>query len=680
MGDTKRVKRMKGIDGCLESKDRPAELEETEQMLRFTRCSVEHSGESAIWFDKDGRVIYVNEASCHGLGYSRQELLAMTILDIDPDYPRESKGEKQETGCSSIIYESTRRTKDGRSIPVEINANKGVFEGNEYICTFARDITERKQAEDTLRKERDFNKRLIEVSPAFIVTIDAEGKTLMMNRAMLNALGYREEEVTGTDYLATFVPPEDRDLLSGIFKELTHSTGSTYNENHLLTKDGRRLLVEWHGKPVFKPGGQFDFFFGIGIDITQRRLAEEALGESEERFRQMAELLPLTIYEADLRGNILFANHVAFNTFKYDPGDIEKGMNITDLITPEDRDAVKRNISKILGGRYTGGTEYTALRKDGTTFSIVNYASAILRKNVPVGLRGIVVDITERLEAEEKEIIYQRQLMQADKMITLGTLVSGVAHEINNPNNAIMMGLPLLKEMLDDIWPLLEERYRQSGDFEVGGFSFPACRESAERLINGMTRSSERIKSIVGDLKNFARPDPCNLEQSVQVNEVIKSSVALLENMIIKATRNFSVTYGENIPNISGNFLRLEQVVLNLIQNACQAMEDKDRAIRVISAYVQENEMEAVRIVVSDEGRGIPEKNLGFITDPFYTTRRDSGGTGLGLSVTHRIIKDHRGTLDIRSIPGTGSVFTVTLPVSHGDTGCDCKREECDEE
>jgi polar amino acid transport system substrate-binding protein len=253
--------------------------------------------------------------------------------------------------------------------------------------------------------------------------------------------------------------------------------------------------------------------------------------------------------------------------------------------------------------------------------------------------------------------------METDKMATLGTLVSGIAHEINNPNNAIMFNLHIIKEILDDIKPLLDKRHMQSADFQVGNISYSDLPQSIDRLMKGMNRSSERIKHIVADLRNFAKPSPYNLEQWVQVNEVVRSSIVLLNNMIRVSTDNFSVDYSENLPKIKGNFQRLEQVIINLIQNACQSLENKGQGINVKTTHIREDKKESICITVADEGTGIPEKNLKYITDPFFTTKRDEGGTGLGLSITHRIIKDHNGTLDIQSKPGTGSVFTVNLPV-----------------
>ncbi len=147
---------------------------------------------------------------------------------------------------------------------------------SDYVNVYGLDITERKGAEQKLNKERDFSDTLIQSSPIFFVAINAEGKTMMMNQAMLKALGYKKDEVVGTDYTKVFVPEYEHQMISKIFEKLVESHGTTLNENKVLTKDGRELLVEWRGRPVFKVNGDFDYFFGVGIDITDRKLAEQA--------------------------------------------------------------------------------------------------------------------------------------------------------------------------------------------------------------------------------------------------------------------------------------------------------------------------------------------------------------------------------------------------------------------
>jgi signal transduction histidine kinase len=282
-------------------------------------------------------------------------------------------------------------------------------------------------------------------------------------------------------------------------------------------------------------------------------------------------------------------------------------------------------------------------------------------KGQPIGFYGIGRDVTERKQAEEQARFHQQQMMQASKMVALGTLVSGVAHEINNPNNFIMLNTPLLQEAWESSKPVLEEYYEKNGDFIIGGMQYSEMRENIPVLFSGILDGSKRIKQIVEDLRNFARRDTSDMTQSVDVNAVLKSAVTLLSNMIMRSTNRFSVEYGTHLPLLKGNFQRLEQVIINLIQNACQALRDTQKKIVVSTSYDEKRRGIVVR--VEDEGVGIPVEILPHITDPFFTTKPETGGTGLGLSISSRIVREHCGTLTFTSEVRKGTRAEVFLPV-----------------
>jgi len=273
----------------------------------------------------------------------------------------------------------------------------------------------------------------------------------------------------------------------------------------------------------------------------------------------------------------------------------------------------------------------------------------------------------ERAEAEAKA--RQEQLIQADKMVSLGTLVSGVAHEINNPNNFVILNAPLLSRIYKDIIPLLDNYYDEKGDFMLGNFQYSKVREKVADLLEGIYEGSQRIKRIVEGLRDFAREDPADLSGSMNINSVVEGAVTLLENLINKSTSNFSLDLDENIPTVKGSFQRLEQVVINLLQNSCQALPDRGRGIHLSTAY-DESTNSAV-ITLRDEGVGIEPENIKHITDPFFTTKRDYGGTGLGLSVSSGVIRDHGGTLNFISTPGEGTTAVVRVPCEPKEMVCD---------
>ncbi|MHC4859518.1 MAG: PAS domain-containing protein [Planctomycetota bacterium] len=176
-----------------------------------------------------------------------------------------------------------------------------------------------------LSRERDLLKALIDATPTFFVVIDAEGKTRLMNPAMLEALGYREDEVIGTDYLQTFVPVEDRELLSGIFRRIT-THQRTLNENRVLTKEGQAILVEWHGIPMFDNAGEFAYLFGIGTDITERRHWQQTIAEKEARCRALLDHAPDPVIVAAAEGEILDANPAAADLLGYEGRELVERM------------------------------------------------------------------------------------------------------------------------------------------------------------------------------------------------------------------------------------------------------------------------------------------------------------------------------------------------------------------
>ena len=271
-------------------------------------------------------------------------------------------------------------------------------------------------------------------------------------------------------------------------------------------------------------------------------------------------------------------------------------------------------------------------------------------------------DITEQKKAEELTQLQQQQLIQADKMATLGILVSGVAHEINNPNNFMLLNSNNLVDIWNDIKPILDNRFKTKGDFIVAGMYYSEMYDDVSMLINGIAEGAERIKNIVRNLKDFARQDTGRMDELVNVNRIIESSVIILSNLIKKTTDNLMIHYADNVPEVKGNVQQLEQVIINIISNACQALTAKSNSLTITTAY--EKALKKVIIIFTDTGKGIASEDLKHIMDPFFTTKRDSGGTGLGLSISYQMVKNHGGDLTFESEFGKGTTATIYLPVT----------------
>jgi PAS domain S-box-containing protein len=397
-------------------------------------------------------------------------------------------------------------------------------------------------------------------------------------------------------------------------------------------------------------------------EIIDRVQAEEALRESEEKYRTILHSMEEGYYEVDLAGNLTFFNDTLCKHLGYSNDEL-MGMNNRQFMSPETAKQVYKTFNTVLKtGEAAKAFDWEMIAKDGTIKS-VELSVSLMRdsEGQPIGFRGVARDISERKKAEEQAKIHQQQLMQASKMVALGTLVSGVAHEVNNPNNFIMLNSPILKEAWDSAMPILEKYYEENGDFILGGMKYTEMRENVPTLFSGISDGAKRIKQIVDELKNYVRDNSADLNQSVDINEVLKSAVSLLSNMIKNSTYHFSIKYGNKVPLLKGNFQRLEQVMINLIQNACQALPDSQKGIFISVAF--DEQTSRIVIKVQDEGSGIPAETLDHIIDPFFTTKHESGGVGLGLSISSKIVEEHGGSMHFESEIGAGTTIEVILPV-----------------
>jgi PAS domain S-box-containing protein len=398
-------------------------------------------------------------------------------------------------------------------------------------------------------------------------------------------------------------------------------------------------------------------------EIIDRVQAEEALNESEKKYRNILNSMEDGYYEADLSGNITFINPAFSKHLGYSKEELV-GMNNRQFMTEDTAQKVFKTFNEVYRtGKPALAFDWENVTKDGTR-RFVECSVALTRdsRGQPTGFRGVGRDITERKQAEERERLHQEQLFQASKMVALGTLVSGVAHEVNNPNNFIRLNTPTLLEAWESIMPILEEYYEKNGDFIIGGMNYTEMREKIPILFSGILDGSKRIMQIVEDLKKFVRKDTSDLTQSVDINAVLKSAISLISNMIKKCTSHFSVEYGRYLPVLSGNFQRLEQVFINLIQNACQALPDSKRGLFVSTSW--DEAMNNIVVKVKDEGVGISSESLSQITDPFFTTKHDLGGVGLGLSISSRIVEEHGGRMTFVSVIGKGTTAEIVLPVN----------------
>jgi polar amino acid transport system substrate-binding protein len=287
--------------------------------------------------------------------------------------------------------------------------------------------------------------------------------------------------------------------------------------------------------------------------------------------------------------------------------------------------------------------------------------SSSLRRQVAQRTASLAQEAAEKRRALEELERQRRQLVQADKMAALGLLVSEVAHEVNNPTGLILLNLATLQSAFLDARDLLDERAGDGAPLRLAGIPYARMREEIPRLLEETAEGGRRIKRFVEELRDFGRQEDAPRHGPVDLNAVARTAARLVDGPLHRATRRFELALDPGLPAPRGSAQRLEQVAVNLLLNACQALPDAEHGIRLVT--VHDPGRREVALEVADQGAGIPPEHLPRLLDPFFTTKRETGGTGLGLAISARIAKEHGGRLEFRSEVGRGTTARLVLPL-----------------
>ena len=254
----------------------------------------------------------------------------------------------------------------------------------------------------------------------------------------------------------------------------------------------------------------------------------------------------------------------------------------------------------------------------------------------------------------------QQQLQQAQKMETLGTLVAGVAHEINNPINLIMYNLPLMQKIWTDFLPVLMEQKQMKPERKFGGFDYEFLADNLVQLVDDMELAAHRVTKTVSDLKNFSKQSNVAEKAQIQINSAVKNAMRLAQTTLRKSSVHIYLNLAEDLPDIEGNLQSIEQITLNILINAVQAIDHSHGEIDISTGFQVKDGRVYIRI--ADNGRGISPSIADKIFLPFVTDKHPEGGTGLGLSVSYSLVQAHEGEIVFETRQGRGSSFTVYLP------------------
>ncbi len=396
---------------------------------------------------------------------------------------------------------------------------------------------------------------------------------------------------------------------------------------------------------------------------AERNRTEEALRNTNTFLKNILDSSSsISILSTDLEGTVLFWNKGAENIFGYKADEMVGRQKIDTLYSDDETKRVTKELSaSLLKDREGKSCEIKEITKNGRELCIHLTLSPRFDENGEiVGILGIGEDITERVQAEEALKNSQEKLYQAQKMDTLGTLVAGMAHEINNPINLIMYNISLFQKVWHDCLPVLNQYGGKEPGRKYGGLTYDFLEENSDRLLSDMDMAANRVAKIVSELKNFARQSNVVDKSSMQINTAVENALRLAQTSLRKSGVKLEVDLASDLPLLKGNLQNIEQIILNLVINAVQAIDHDQGVVRIATGF--QNKDRRIFVSITDNGCGVAPDISDKLFDPFVTDKQAEGGTGLGLSVTYSLVSAHDGEIVFKSNKEKGTTFNVLFP------------------
>jgi two-component system cell cycle sensor histidine kinase/response regulator CckA len=488
------------------------------------------------------------------------------------------------------------------------------------------------QTVSDLASMKSYNENIIEsinTMGDMLIVFGYDGKIRRVNEATCNRLGYRERELKGKDIGIIFKKKDS------ILTDMKERQSIKNLEITFLTQRGESVFVLFSSTIMENSAGETEEIVGMARDITN-------IKETEKKYRSLFEEVKDVVFSADLNGQLLDINPAGLELLEFSSEKEALETNLKDTIFSE-KTAYDTFCAKLKKDGYVRNYELSLMNRKGKEVNVILTANVIRNTAGTItAYRGIMKDITEQRAL-------QRQLIQAQKMESIGTLAGGVAHDFNNIMTAILGYASIMKMNITDDHPF-------------------------SNYLNTIESSANRAAQLTNQLLAFARAGKHNVKV-FNINTIVKETVDLIKETFNRSI-NIESSLGEELPFIEGDANQIQQIIMNLCVNARDAMPDggmltvRTDAARITRRYVESHlgakKGDYVRLTVSDTGVGIDERIIGRIFDPFFTTKGPGEGTGLGLSVVYGVVKNHGGYIDARSKLGEGSIFEIFFPVARG--------------
>ena len=622
------------LEDITEQKWAKKALEESEEKYRSLVNNVK-LGIFRSTPEPKGKFLEVNPAMEEITGYSRKELLQMNVSDlyVHPE-EREVILEEVVSARGKTTRELCFRKKDGTEITVS-DTKFAVRDDAGKILYFdgiLEDITEHKHMEEALRVSEERYRTLFETNIDGLCVIDETMKVLLANQAVAKMFGFDSVEEMLEVNPFDFIPPEERErVLKTVTKDMFENDLKQVNEFRLVNKAGKEVwisavgaLIEYQGKLAGMASLR---------DITQHKMMENILKESEEKYRVLVESAGQAISVIQ-DGVIKFGNPKLVEMTGY-PMEELTSMSAAQFVHPDDRERVLDYRSRRLRGESAPNVYHLRIiNKKGEVKWLERNVNLITWQGKPAAL-VLDTDITERKQAEEERKQLEQKAQVTSRLASVGEMAAGVAHEINNPLTGIIGYAQLLMD-------------REDVPFDI------------RRDLAAINEGAQRVASIVKRLLAFSRQVKPE-RRDVDINELIESTLALRAYHLRVNNIKVTIQLAPDLPETMADPGQLQQVFLNLVVNAETEMKlARGKGKLLIKTEKVDN---TIRISFKDNGPGIAKKNLERIFDPFFTTREVGQGTGLGLSLCHGIVAEHKGKIYAESKLGKGATFIMELPV-----------------
>ena len=619
---------------------RQAEEELRASETRF-RMLVDHATDGFYLSDDQSRIIDVNEAACQMLGYSREELVGKHPREFDAALDEASVAQvaQRVLAGQTVTFETLHRRRDGTVFPVEIRGRGFERGGRLLLLALVRDITERRLAEEELRASEERFRTFVDRATDAFFLLDEQLQVVDVNRQVCESLGWSREELIGT-YPRHFDVGLDEASIRRLTQRASAGEVITFETRH-RRKDGATFPVEIR-TGTFRQGGKL-FYLALARDISERKQAEER----KAKLAAIVESSDDAIISKDLNGVITTWNPGAERIFGYAAREVI-GQSVTILVPPDRVDELRGILERIRRGERVDHFETVRRRKDGTLLDISLTVSPIIDEsgNV-VGASKVARDISERKRAEDalrdKEDALEMARTELERMArltTLGEMTTSIAHEVSQPLGAMVASAGACARWLAADPPAMAE---------------------ARAALDNIVADGKRAREVIARIRALTKRQAPRKDW-LDINQEVVNVLALTEHELRSRDIVLRTDLRGTLPRVAGDRVQLQQVLLNLIVNAVEAMSGVHDRLRELTIVSRLDDPDAVLVEVRDSGAGLDPQRAEQVFEAFYTTKTE--GIGIGLSISRSIIEAHGGLLSASANAPYGAVFRFSLPVT----------------